>query len=50
VPNNNPSGLSSTAAGAGRINLSWTTSTDNVDVGKYFVERCQALLAHGPPR
>jgi len=40
TPPTAPSNLTATAAGAGRINLSWTASTDNVDgVSGYFVER-----------
>ncbi len=36
-----PSNLTSTAAGATQIDLSWTASTDNVGVTGYLVERCQ---------
>ena len=35
-----PGGLSATAAGATRVNLAWTASTDNVAVTGYRVERC----------
>jgi chitodextrinase len=37
-----PSNLTATAAGASRINLSWTAATDNVGVTGYRVERCQS--------
>jgi chitodextrinase len=37
-----PSGLSATAASATQINLAWTTSTDNIGVTAYLVERCQS--------
>ena len=36
-----PSGLTASAAGATRIDLSWTASSDNVGVSEYHVERCQ---------
>src|SRR3989454_7285293 len=36
-----PAGLSATAASASQINLAWSTSTDNVGVTGYRVERCQ---------
>ncbi len=36
-----PSGLTAAAASAGRIDLAWTASTDNVGVTGYQVERCQ---------
>ena len=37
-----PTNLAATAAGSGsQINLSWTTSIDNVGVTQYLVERCQ---------
>jgi chitodextrinase len=40
-PPTDPSGLTATAAGSTQINLSWTTSTDNVAVTGYRIERCQ---------
>jgi chitodextrinase len=36
-----PSSLSATAASASQINLAWASSTDNVGVTGYRVERCQ---------
>ena len=36
-----PGGLTAIAANAGRIDLAWTGSTDNVGVTGYRVERCQ---------
>ena len=36
-----PAGLSATAAGPTRIDLSWTAATDNVAVTLYRIERCQ---------
>jgi len=41
VPPSAPSNLSAAAAGAGRVNLSWTASADNVGVSSYRVERCE---------
>ena len=38
-----PSNLSATAVSASQINLSWTTSMDNVGVTGYRVERCQEI-------
>jgi glucose/arabinose dehydrogenase/fibronectin type 3 domain-containing protein len=35
-----PTGLTATAAGAVRVDLSWTASTDNAAVDHYRVERC----------
>ena len=40
TPPTAPTGLSATAAGATQANLSWTASSDNVDVTEYRVERC----------
>jgi chitodextrinase len=36
-----PSGLIATAVSPTQINLSWSTSTDNVGVTIYLIERCQ---------
>ena len=36
-----PTGLIATAAGATRVDVNWTASTDNVGVTGYRVERCQ---------
>ena len=36
-----PSNLTATAISGSQINLGWTTSTDNVGVTQYLVERCQ---------
>jgi Protein of unknown function (DUF4038)/IPT/TIG domain/Putative collagen-binding domain of a collagenase len=36
-----PAGLTATAAAANQVNLTWPTSTDNVGVTGYLVERCQ---------
>ncbi|HEV8166385.1 MAG TPA: fibronectin type III domain-containing protein, partial [Actinomycetota bacterium] len=36
-----PSGLTALAASPAQINLTWTSSTDNVGVSNYVVERCQ---------
>lgn len=36
-----PSNLSATAVSGTQINLSWTSSTDNVEVSGYQVQRCQ---------
>jgi IPT/TIG domain/Fibronectin type III domain len=41
TPPTAPSNLTSTAAGASQINLSWTASTDPAGVTQYLVERCQ---------
>jgi hypothetical protein len=35
-----PSNLSAAAASSSAINLTWTSSTDNVGVTGYFIERC----------
>jgi hypothetical protein len=35
-----PGGFTATAAGATQVNLAWSTSTDNVGVTGYRVERC----------
>jgi uncharacterized repeat protein (TIGR01451 family) len=40
-PPTNPSALSATAVSTSQINLSWTGSTDNVQVTGYRIERCQ---------
>jgi chitodextrinase len=40
TPPSAPSNLAATAIGASQINLSWTSSTDNVGVTNYLVERC----------
>jgi fibronectin type 3 domain-containing protein len=42
-----PSGLSATAAGATRIDLAWTASTDNVGVANYQVLRCVGATCTG---
>jgi chitodextrinase len=36
-----PSSLTATASGTGTVNLAWSTSTDNVGVTGYRIERCQ---------
>jgi chitodextrinase len=36
-----PAALTATAASNSQVNLSWSTSTDNVGVTAYLVERCQ---------
>lgn len=36
-----PTNLAANAAGGTQINLSWTSSTDNVAVAEYRIERCQ---------
>jgi glucose/arabinose dehydrogenase/chitodextrinase len=41
TPPSAPTGLSGTAVGSSRIDLTWTASTDNVGVAGYRVERCQ---------
>ena len=41
TPPTAPSNAAATASGSSQIGLSWTTSTDNVGVTGYFVERCQ---------
>src|SRR5262245_20478055 len=41
TPPSAPTGLSGTAVGGNRVDLSWTASTDNVAVAGYRVERCQ---------
>lgn len=43
-----PTGLSATAAGATRVDLSWTAATDNVAVDHYEVLRGGAVLATTP--
>jgi len=35
-----PSNLSATSSGPSQVNLSWTASTDNIDVTGYLLERC----------
>src|SRR5262249_25047021 len=40
VPPTVPSNPRATVAGTGRIDVSWTASTDNVGVKEYRVERC----------
>src|SRR5277367_2737467 len=40
TPPSAPTNLTATAVSAAQINLSWTTSTDNVGVTGYKVERC----------
>jgi glucose/arabinose dehydrogenase/PKD repeat protein len=45
TPPSTPTGLSATAVAAGRVDLSWTASTDNVAVSGYDVFRDGALLA-----
>jgi chitodextrinase len=41
TPPSVPTGLSASAISASQINLAWTSSTDNVGVTGYRVERCQ---------
>ena len=41
TPPSAPSNFNAVAAGSSGIALSWTTSTDNVGVAEYRVERCQ---------
>jgi YD repeat-containing protein len=38
-----PTNLTATAVSATQINLSWTASTDNVQVTNYLIERCQGV-------
>jgi hypothetical protein len=40
-PPSRPAGLTASPAGASRIDLRWTASTDNVGVAGYLIERCQ---------
>ena len=47
TPPTAPSGLTTTAASASQINLSWTASTDNVGVTGYRVERCSGAACTG---
>jgi fibronectin type 3 domain-containing protein len=42
TPPTSPANLVAAAASASQINLSWTSSTDNVGVSGYRIERCQA--------
>src|SRR5439155_7927789 len=49
-----PATLTATAASSSQINLGWATSTDNVGVSGYQVERCAGgtctnFLQVGPP-
>src|SRR5258706_13749930 len=41
MPPSAPANLTVTPASSTQLNLSWTTSTDNVGVTGYMVERCQ---------
>jgi len=41
IPPSAPGSLSATAASASRINVAWTSASDNVGVTGYRVERCQ---------
>ncbi|HYS11315.1 MAG TPA: fibronectin type III domain-containing protein [Myxococcales bacterium] len=41
TPPTNPSSLAASAVSTTQINLSWTSSTDDVAVTAYLVERCQ---------
>jgi glucose/arabinose dehydrogenase/chitodextrinase len=41
LPPTAPTNLAATAVGSSQVNLSWTSSTDNVGVTGYRVERCQ---------
>ncbi|MDH3412700.1 MAG: fibronectin type III domain-containing protein, partial [Gammaproteobacteria bacterium] len=41
TPPTNPTNLTASAAGSTAVDLSWQTSTDNVGVVGYGVERCQ---------
>lgn len=42
TPPSAPSGLTASATSTSQINLSWTSSTDNVGVTAYLIERCQS--------
>src|SRR5438045_6605214 len=41
TPPTDPSNLTAAASSSSQINLTWTTSTDNVAVTGYLLERCQ---------
>jgi chitodextrinase len=41
TPPSAPTGLSGTAVGSSRVDLTWSASTDNAGVAGYRVERCQ---------
>src|SRR5260370_21314532 len=41
LPPSAPANLTVTPASSPQLNLAWTTSTDNVGVSGYMVERCQ---------
>jgi hypothetical protein len=43
TPPTTPTGLTATAQGEARIDLSWNASTDNVAVASYRVDRCQGV-------
>jgi glucose/arabinose dehydrogenase/PKD repeat protein len=40
LPPSSPAGLTATALGSSQIDLSWNSSTDNVGIANYRVERC----------
>jgi Fibronectin type III domain len=41
TPPSTPANVSASAVSSSQINVSWTTSTDNVGVADYILERCQ---------
>jgi chitodextrinase len=47
TPPTPPSSATATAVGSGRIDVTWTASTDNVGVTEYRVERCQGSGCSG---